>query len=228
MYAEERQQAIAPMIAARGRMSVRPVRAVRGDDRDRASRPARWNELRFVRRVHGGAMRRHAMTSLENGLTERDLRSTEEKDAIARRRTPQLPPTDATILIDVETTGSSRGGAPARPATGRLDTLGAHRRCGWRSTRVSSCTCSPDGPPRDASGGRHRDDRRPRAGARRPGLRRDQRRHRRVTASPRPTRRRRPPSARSSLRARVVVLADATKVGVETTVRFAAADEVDV
>jgi len=105
LYAAERHRAIVDLIGRRGRMSVSALSeqfAVTTETvrRDLSSLEA----LRLLRRVHGGAIVADANAGVETGLRDRDLAHTQEKDRIAAAGVAQLPPGDATVLIDAGST----------------------------------------------------------------------------------------------------------------------------
>jgi DeoR family fructose operon transcriptional repressor len=105
MYAEERQQAIAELVTARGRHSVTALatrfrvttETVR---RDLSSLEA----VGLVRRVHGGAVPASALAVIESGLGERDRVNTAAKERIARAALDLLPPAGSTVLLDAGST----------------------------------------------------------------------------------------------------------------------------
>lgn len=105
MYAEERQQAIARQVSAQGRMSVAEI----ADRFDVTTETVRRDltaleRLGLLRRVHGGAVPASALSTLEPGLVERDAANTEAKSRIARAALDQLPPTGASVLLDAGST----------------------------------------------------------------------------------------------------------------------------
>ena len=105
MYAAERQEAIVDLITRRGRMSVTDLSAQFSVTTETVRRDLSTLEgLRLVRRVHGGAIAADAITVLETGLSDRDLAQTDQKDRIAAAAVTQLPPGDATVLIDAGST----------------------------------------------------------------------------------------------------------------------------
>ena len=105
MYAAERQQAIVDLITRRGRMSVSDLSQQFAVTTETVRRDLSALEgLRLVRRVHGGAIAADAITVLETGLSDRDLSHPEEKDRIAAAAVAELPPGDATVLIDAGST----------------------------------------------------------------------------------------------------------------------------
>ena len=105
MYAEERQQAMAELVAARGRLSVTAL----AEEYDVTTETVRRDlsaleRLGLVRRVHGGAVPAHSLAAIESGLVDRDSANTDEKDRIARAAIDLLPPSGSTILLDAGTT----------------------------------------------------------------------------------------------------------------------------
>lgn len=119
MYAEERQQAMARQVTARGRMSVAEI----AHEYDVTTETVRRDlsvleQLGLVRRVHGGAVPATALTSMELGLGERDVANTAAKERIARAALDLLPPAGGTVLIDAGSTTARL--AVALPRTHRL------------------------------------------------------------------------------------------------------------
>ncbi len=230
MYAEERQQAMARAVAARGRMSVAELAGEYDVTTETVRRDlSALESLGLVRRVHGGAVPATALTSLEYGLAERDVARVAEKEAIARLALDLLPPTDGSIVIDAGSTTVRLAEALPRdrrlvvythsvPIAARLavnPALELHLLPGT----VRSATQAAVGPETVAALAQVRVDL---AFVGTNG----------VTVShgfstPDSTEAATKRAIVAAAR-RVVVLADATKVGVESTVRFAAADEVDV
>lgn len=105
MYAEERQQAIARQIAAQGRMSVAEIATLFTVTTETARRDLTALEvLGLVRRVHGGAVPASALTTLEPGLGERDAAHVDAKARVARAALDLLPPAGGSILIDAGST----------------------------------------------------------------------------------------------------------------------------
>ena len=230
MYAEERQQAMARAVAARGRMSVAELAA----DYDVTTETVRRDlsaleALGLVRRVHGGAVPASALTSLEYGLAERDVARTEEKAGIALAALDLLPPAGGSVLIDAGSTTARLAEALPRdrrlmvythsvPVAARLAVNPAvelHLLPG----SVRPATQAAVGPETVAAIGHLRID------VAFLGTNGVTVAHGFSTpdAAEAATKRAIVEAAR-----RVVVLADATKVGLESTVRFAAPDEVDV
>ncbi|WP_183094491.1 DeoR/GlpR family DNA-binding transcription regulator [Nocardioides stalactiti] len=105
MYAEERQQAMARAVAARGRMSVAELATEYDVTTETVRRDLSALEVMgLLRRVHGGAVPASALTSLEHGLAVRDTAQVDEKDAIARRALALLPPAGGSIVLDAGST----------------------------------------------------------------------------------------------------------------------------
>ena len=85
MYAEERQQAIAQLVATRGRLSVNALAEEYAVTTETVRRDLTALErLGLVHRVHGGAVPAGALAAIESGLGERDVANTDHKDRIAR------------------------------------------------------------------------------------------------------------------------------------------------
>src|SRR5262245_8561095 len=105
MYAEERQQAMAQLVAERGRLSVNELASQYDVTTETVRRDlSALERLGFVRRVHGGAVPADSLAMIESALVERDSSNTNEKQAIARAALDLLPPAGATVLIDAGST----------------------------------------------------------------------------------------------------------------------------
>lgn len=107
MYAEERQQAMAQLVAEHGRLSVN----VLAEQYDVTTETVRRDlsaleRMGLVRRVHGGAVPANSLHVIESGLNERDSANTSEKDRIAKAAVDLLPPPGSTVLIDAGSTTS--------------------------------------------------------------------------------------------------------------------------
>lgn len=105
MYAEERQQAMAQLVAARGRLSVNLL----AEEYDVTTETVRRDlsaleRMGLVRRVHGGAVPASSLAVIESGLVERDSANTTQKERIARAALALLPPAGSTVLIDAGST----------------------------------------------------------------------------------------------------------------------------
>jgi DeoR family fructose operon transcriptional repressor len=105
MYAEERQQAIAQLVTELGRLSVTAI-AERFDVTTETARRdlSVLERLGLVRRVHGGAVPASSLAVIESGLGERDRANTAQKDLVAKAALEQLPPPGGTILLDAGST----------------------------------------------------------------------------------------------------------------------------
>ena len=107
MYAEERRQAMADLIAQRGRLSVNELADAYTVTTETVRRDLSVLERAgIVRRVHGGAVPADALTVLETAVSDRDLAHTEQKDRIALAALALLPPAGGSILLDAGTTTS--------------------------------------------------------------------------------------------------------------------------
>jgi DeoR family fructose operon transcriptional repressor len=107
VYAEERQQAIADLVARHGRVSVTDV-AERYDVTAETVRRdlALLERLGHIRRVHGGAVPATALTMSEPGLAERENTRAGHKDRIAAAAANFLPGAGGSIILDAGTTTS--------------------------------------------------------------------------------------------------------------------------
>jgi DeoR family transcriptional regulator, fructose operon transcriptional repressor len=105
MYAEERQQAMAHLISRRGRLSVVQL----ADQFEVTTETVRrdlstLDRMGLVRRVHGGAVPAGSLTVIESGIGERDQSNTQAKEAIANAAVSLLPPPDSVVVIDAGST----------------------------------------------------------------------------------------------------------------------------
>lgn len=105
MYAEERQQAMAELVAQRHRLSV----AVLAQEYDVTTETVRRDlssleRMGLVRRVHGGAVPATSLPAIETGVVERDAEHPLRKDRIARAALALLPPAGSTLLLDAGST----------------------------------------------------------------------------------------------------------------------------
>ena len=219
MYAEERQQAMAQLVAERGRLSVSVIaERVRRHHRDRAPRPLRP-------RADGpgppGARRRGAAAQPgRDRVRARRARLRQHRaEGADRPRGPRpaaRPPARRSSSTPARRPAASPACSPATTASSWSPT-----RCrwppGWPATRRSSCTCCPAGSaprPRPPSG--------PTPSRRSGQLRADVAlpRHQRHQRRPRPVhprpRRGRHQARHGRQRRRIVVLADASKIGTES------------
>src|SRR4029079_1171310 len=105
VYAEERQQAIADLVAQRGRLSVNALAAEYAVTTETVRRDLSVLERAgILRRVHGGAVPAAALTALEARVGERDLAHADEKDRIAKRALDLLPASGGSVILDAGTT----------------------------------------------------------------------------------------------------------------------------
>jgi len=107
MYAEERQQAIARLVSQRGRMSVTQLAREYDVTTETVRRDLSTLErMGLVRRVHGGVVPPASLSLIESGLRERDQVNTATKERIARAALDRLPPPGGTVLLDAGSTTS--------------------------------------------------------------------------------------------------------------------------
>jgi DeoR family fructose operon transcriptional repressor len=105
MYAEERQQAMAHLISRRGRLSVVHLAVQIEVTTETVRRDlSTLDRMGLVRRVHGGAVPAGSLTVIESGIGERDQSNTQAKEAIANAAVSLLPPPDSVIVIDAGST----------------------------------------------------------------------------------------------------------------------------
>lgn len=105
MYAEERQQAMVRAVTAVGRLSVAELAQQYDVTTETVRRDLSVLERAgLLRRVHGGAVPAGTLNSIESALSERDSTQAAEKDRIARAALALLPPEGASVLIDAGST----------------------------------------------------------------------------------------------------------------------------
>ena len=110
MYAEERQQAIAALVARSGRLSVAELAAKFDVTTETVRRDlSSLERAGLVRRVHGGAVPASALSVLEQAVTDRDRANAEEKDRIATAALA-LVPEHGCIALDAGTTTARLAG----------------------------------------------------------------------------------------------------------------------
>ena len=108
MYPEERQHAIATLVAERGRLAVTAVAEQFGVTTETVRRDlALLERAGMLRRVHGGAVPAGALTLVETGLGERHGTRTEAKRAIAAAALDLLPGRDGSVILDGGSTTSA-------------------------------------------------------------------------------------------------------------------------
>ena len=105
MYAEERHQAIAELVASRGRVAVTELATHFDVTTETVRRDlSQLERLKLLRRVHGGAVSMRSVTMLEAQLPDRDLAQAAEKERIARAAVSLLPDGGCTLLLDAGST----------------------------------------------------------------------------------------------------------------------------
>src|SRR3954465_9243411 len=101
VYAEERQHAIASLVAERGRLAVAAVAEQFGVTTETVRRDlALLERAGMLRRVHGGAVQAGALTLVEPGLGERHDTRTEAKRKIATAALDLLPADGGSVILD--------------------------------------------------------------------------------------------------------------------------------
>jgi len=230
MYAEERQQAIARLVNQRGRMSVNKLAREYDVTTETVRRDLSTLErMGLVRRVHGGVVPPASLSLIEVGLRERDQVNPERKERIARAALEQLPSSGGTILLDAGTTTSRFAGLLPPDHELTVVTHGvpiAARLAGQRQIdlrllpgRVRRTTQAAVGADTITALSQLRVD------VAFLGTNGVTAEHGLTTPDPDEAAVKRALIASAR---RVVALADASKFGVETAVRFAAAGEIDV
>ncbi len=107
MYAEERRQAMADLIAQRGRLSVAELADAYAVTTETVRRDLSVLERAgIIRRVHGGAVPFEALSVMETAVVDRDLAQAEQKDDIAKAALEMLPASGGSVLLDAGTTTS--------------------------------------------------------------------------------------------------------------------------
>ncbi len=230
MYAEERQHAMARLVAEKRRLSVVALAEEFRVTTETVRRDlSQLERLGLIRRVHGGAVPADTLTGIEVGIGERELTNTDLKDRIARCALSLLPPDGSTLLLDA---GSSTARMAAlfpqdRPLTvfthavpvaarlAVLPRLHLHLLPG----RVRTATQAAVGPDTVAALSRLRVDV--------AFLGTNAISHTHGFSTPDADEAATKQALIAAAR-RVVVLADSTKIGHETAVRFAETGEVDV
>lgn len=106
MFAEERHQKIAELVSAQGRVGVNELAELFAITQETVRRDlAALEESELLRRVHGGAVASDRLTRTELSLTERQSQRLDEKQRIATAAMSLIPhaPT-ASVLLDSGTT----------------------------------------------------------------------------------------------------------------------------
>lgn len=105
MYAEERQQAMAQLVTEHGRLSVAAIAEQFEVTTETVRRDLSVLErMGLLRRVHGGAVPASSLAVIESGLGERDQANTAQKELVAKAALEQLPPAGGTVLMDAGST----------------------------------------------------------------------------------------------------------------------------
>jgi DeoR family transcriptional regulator, fructose operon transcriptional repressor len=105
MYAEERQEAIAALVLARGRASVAELASAYDVTTETVRRDlAALDRAGVLRRVHGGAVPVRALHLVEPGVGERETTRAGQKDLIAAAALEFFPLSGASVLLDAGTT----------------------------------------------------------------------------------------------------------------------------
>jgi DeoR family fructose operon transcriptional repressor len=119
LYPEERQQAIAELVGARGRLAVTALAEQFRVTTETVRRDlAVLERAGTLRRVHGGAVPAGALTLVEPGLAERHRSRSAQKQAIATAALALLPGADGSVVLDGGTTTAAL--AEILPADRRL------------------------------------------------------------------------------------------------------------
>jgi DeoR family fructose operon transcriptional repressor len=101
VYAEERQQAIATLVAEEGRIAVTAVAEHFGVTTETVRRDlAVLERAGVLRRVHGGAVPAGALSLVETALAERHATRAEAKRKIAAAALDLLPGPGGSVLLD--------------------------------------------------------------------------------------------------------------------------------
>src|SRR3954465_14504034 len=105
VYAEERQHAIASLVAERGRLAVAAVAEQFGVTTETVRRDlALLERAGLLRRVHGGAVPAGSLALAEPALGGRGAPRAEQKRKIAAAALDLLPGQDGSLLLDGGTT----------------------------------------------------------------------------------------------------------------------------
>jgi DeoR family fructose operon transcriptional repressor len=118
LYAEERQHAIADLVARDRRVSVSSAAETFGVTTETVRRDLAILERQGVlHRVHGGAVSITSLTMLEPAVHEREVKNATQKDRIAKAALDLLPGAGGSIILDGgTTTGRLAALLPDEPA----------------------------------------------------------------------------------------------------------------
>lgn len=120
MFAEERYDRIAALVASEGRVTVAQLAARFDITKETVRRDLALLESDgILRRVHGGAVPVASASTSELSLTSRESRSQAEKARIAKAAMAMVP-TDGSIVLDGGTTTGNLAALLALEATERL------------------------------------------------------------------------------------------------------------
>ena len=237
MFAEERHQKIAELVSTRGRVGVNELAELFSITPETVRRDlAALEGMRQLRRVHGGAVGVDRLTRSESSLTERQGQHLDEKQRIATAALAIIlhAPSPASILLD---SGTTTGALAGRLAGWSPDNAGEELLVITNSLPMAASLSTNTHLLLDILGGRVRGLTSAVVGARateqlgalRPdiafigtnGLHADF-----GLSTPDPVE---AATKTAMVRAarQVVVLADASKLGTETLVRFATFNEID-
>ena len=107
MYAEERLQSIADLLTQRGRLSVTELSDRFGVTTETVRRDlSALERAGIVRRVHGGAIPAASVSVLETAVTERERTNAALKDRVAAAAAFFLPLDGGSVILDAGTTTS--------------------------------------------------------------------------------------------------------------------------
>ena len=96
---------MAHLISRRGRLSVVQLAEQFEVTTETVRRDlSTLDRMGLVRRVHGGAVPAGSLSVIESGIGERDQSNTQAKEAIANAAIALLPPPDSVVVIDAGTT----------------------------------------------------------------------------------------------------------------------------
>ncbi|WP_374456519.1 DeoR/GlpR family DNA-binding transcription regulator [Nocardioides sp.] len=96
---------MAQLISRRGRLSVVQLAGEFEVTTETVRRDlSTLDRMGLVRRVHGGAVPAGSLTVIESGIGERDQSNTQAKEAIAAAAVALLPPPDSVVVIDAGST----------------------------------------------------------------------------------------------------------------------------
>jgi DeoR family fructose operon transcriptional repressor len=105
VYAEERQEAIAALVSREGRLGVSEAAERFGVTTETVRRDLAVLERRgLIRRVHGGAMPPESLTTLEPDVPQRRRVAEAEKVRIGKAALELMPGSSGSVLIDAGTT----------------------------------------------------------------------------------------------------------------------------